>query len=511
MITLGGAIGTGLIIATGSGLSVGGPGALLLSFCVVGLAVYMLVCAIGELATFIPDDQAFAGYSSRYVDKALGFTTGYIYWFKHLVVTPNQLTTVSLILQFWVPPSRVHPAVFVSISLVMVVSLNYFGVKIFGEVEFWLSVFKILVLLIMVFVMLVVACGGGPEKQVLGFKYWNDPGAFKPYMAEGAYGYARAVWKTLTIATFALLGIEFIGVAVGEAKNPHKTIPRAIKLTFYRIIFFYLSTIFLLGLCVPHNDPGLEHRKDTTTIASPFVVAIENAKIRYLPGVLNASILFFLISAANTDLYIATRTVYSLAVQGLAPQILAKTNRSGVPIYSLAVSSVFCLLAFMNLSVSSATVFTYLLNLVTIFGVLSWISILTSHICFMRALNAQGWDRKRDLVYYAPFQPYGCYITLAFCVVICFFQGWNACSSSRADTLIFFIALGTALFLFLGYKIVRRTRPIRPEAADLLTGRLELEKEEKRMVEEDEKQLQNESQVQRMIRRIYRKYLSWLF
>ena len=164
-----------------------------------------------------------------------------------------------------------------------------------------------------------------------------------------------------------------MGVTVGEAQNPRKTIPRAIQLTFWRIMIFYVLSVFLLGMIVPYNSPELAfaNKQGSKASTSPSVVAISLAGIKALSGILNGCILLFVFSAANSDLYIASRTIYGLASQGKAPRILARTDAHGVPIFSLGLSALFCLLAFMNVSSSSKVVFGYSVNLVTIFGLLT--------------------------------------------------------------------------------------------------------------------------------------------
>lgn len=181
----------------------------------------------------------------------------------------------------------------------------------------------------------------------------------------GAAGRFLSVWNSLTSGVFAYLGTELVGVTVGEAQNPRKTIPRAIKLTFWRISFFYILTVFLLGLIVPYDSPELlfSTHSGKTAAASPFVVAIQLSGIHTLPGILNGCIFIFNFSAANSDLYIATRTIYGLAIQRYAPKIFAYTDRRGVPIWSLTLASLIALLAFMNVSTASKTVFGYFVTL----------------------------------------------------------------------------------------------------------------------------------------------------
>lgn len=223
----------------------------------------------------------------------------------------------------------------------------------------------------------------------------------------------------MVTAVFAFLGTELVGVTVGEAQNPRRNIPRAIKLTFWRILVFYICSVFLLGLIVPYNSDQLifATKSSTSAAASPFVVAIRIASIKTLPGFLNGCILIFVFSAANSDLYIASRTIHGLAIKGQAPAFLAKTNARGVPYWSLLLSATMCCLAFMNASTSSKVVFGYFVNLVSIFGLLTWISILVSHIYFVKARRVQG-VTDAMMPYRSPFGRTGSIIALAFCCLI---------------------------------------------------------------------------------------------
>ena len=338
MIAIGGAIGTGLIIGTGSALARAGPGSVLISYCLVGFLVYLVMCALGEMAAWIPLSSGFTGYADRYCDSALGFALGWTYWFKYIITTPNQLTAGALVIQYWVDRDRVNPGVFIAVFWIAIVLLNYLGIRFFGEAEFWLSTVKVVVICGIIILSLVLALGGGPDHDRKGFRYYNDPGAFKPYIETGAAGKFLGFWSTLVTATFAYLGTELVGVTVGEAQNPRKTIPRAIRLTFYRILFFYVLSVFLLGMIIPYDSPELKsaNKAKSSASASPFVAAIRVSGIAALPGIVNGCILLFVFSAANSDLYIASRTIYGLAVEGKAPAIFRHTDSRGVPIWALA-------------------------------------------------------------------------------------------------------------------------------------------------------------------------------
>jgi amino acid transporter len=303
---------------------------------------------------------------------------------------------------------------------------------------------------------------------------------------------------------------------VGEAQNPRKTIPRAIKLTFFRILFFYVFSVFLLGMIVPYDSKDLVFATKVTTnsaSASPFVVAIQRAGIASLPGLLNGCILLFVFSAANSDLYIASRTIYGLAVQGKAPAILAKTDRRGVPVYALGLSTCFCLLAYMNTVSDSRDVFNYFVNLVTQFGLLAWISILVTHIYFVRARKAQGVPES-SLAYKAPLGVTGSYVALFFCILISLTKNFDVFvhnkSYGKLDTKNFVTGyLGIPLYLVLifGYKLWTKEKAPSPLEVDLFSGKDEIDREEAEFLAEEAAT----SSERKRNGKLYERWLGWLF
>lgn len=330
------------------------------------------------------------------------------------------------------------------------------------------------------------------------------------------------MWSVFTTAVFAFLGTELVGVTLGEAANPRKVIPRAIKLTFYRILLFYVVLVFLLGMIVPYNSKLLiDANKEAynTAAASPFVVAIKLSGIKALPGILNACILIFVFSAANSDLYIASRTLFGLAHEKKAPKIFTRTDKRGVPIYALGLSTAFCLLAFLGVSTSSYTVFKYFVDLVTMFGLLTWISILISHIYFVRARKAQNIPDSA-LAYVAPLGAPGSWGALVFSILIAFFKGFALfCykkTAKKGTTPVFdwrtFITtyLGIPVFLIMlfGYKFIMKTETVRPETADLYSGKARIDAEEAEFIAaENAKKGGPETKAER----IYRLTLGWAF
>ncbi|KAL5334612.1 amino acid permease/ SLC12A domain-containing protein [Aspergillus crustosus] len=514
MIAIGGAIGTGLIIGTGKALTAG-PASLFIAYSFMGLIVWTVMCALGEMAAWLPLPSGFTGYAGRFCDPALGFTLGWCYYIKYIILPPTQLTAAALVITYWPRTSaeNVNPGVWIAIFMMTIIVINYFGVRIFGEMEFWLSAFKVLVMIRIILCSLVLALGGGPDHDRKGFRYWNDPGAFAPKYAEGSLGKFLAFWSTMVSATFAYLGTELIGVTVGEAQNPRKTIPKAIKLTFWRIIVFYILSVLLVGMLVPYNSDDLAFatKASNSAAASPFVAAMK--QVPALPHIINACILVFVFSAANSDLYIATRTLYGLAREHKAPRIFAKTNDNGIPIYALGFSSLFCCLAFTSVSEGSKDVFGYFTDVVSIVGLLTWISLLIAHICFIRARKAQGIP-DASIPYKAPLGSIGSYTALFFCVVIAFTRSFNVfihdSSYGKFDYKTFITAyLGIPVYVtaFFAWKVIKKTELVKPREADIWSGKAAINREEEAFLARKEVEDLHAGGW----KKFYNRFLSWLF
>jgi amino acid transporter len=420
-----------------------------------------------------------------------------------------------MVIRYWVDTDRVNAGVWITVLLVIIVCINYFGVRFFGEFEFWLSSFKVIVILGVILLSFILMLGGGPDHDRKGFRYWKSPGAFNTYIADGDAGRFFAFWSTMVSATFAYLGTELIGVTVGEAQNPRKTIPRAIKLTFYRIVVFYITSVLLVGTLVPYDSDELifATKQSSSAAASPFVVAVVLAGIPVLPHILNACILLFVFSASNSDLYIATRTIYGLSREGKAPKFLSRTDKRGVPVYALILCSLIACLAYMNVSNDSKTVFGYFVDLVSMFGLLAWVSLLVTHIHFIKARKAQNVP-EHELAYKAPLGIWGSYIALGFCVLICFTKSFDVFTHNAKwgnfnykKFITAYLGIPLYIILLFGYKFFTKTKGIKPEEADLWTGRDIIDREEAeflaRKAARDEHRRDGSW--------FYRNFVAWLF
>lgn len=397
---------------------------------------------------------------------------------KYLVVTPAQLNASALIISYWRPD--INGGVWITVFGAAIVSLNIVGgVRFFGHVEFWLSFLKIIVLVALIILMVVINTGGTPQGDYIGFSNWGGGLAFQEYIKTGSLGRFLGTWSAFVSALYAYMGSELIGVTVGECKNPRKAIPRAIRSTFLRIAIFYVGLCFLVGLNVPSDSPLLlgstKSSVKGTASASPFVVAIRIAEIKVLPGFLNACLLIFTFSAANSDLYIASRTLYGLAKSKQAPKIFLTCNKKGTPWVALAFCSLFISIAYINVRSSGAAAFTYLQNSVTIFGSITWLGIQITHQRFLAGLKAQGIDRK-DLAYRSPYQPYYGWFCMFVTSLVMIFKGFSAFTPKFNINSFVTNYIGIPIFILLwfGWKIVNKTPFHRASEMDLFTGAREL-------------------------------------
>lgn len=271
-------------------------------------------------------------------------------------------------------------------------------------------------------------------------------------------------------------------------------------------------------MLVPYNSPNLAFANEalTSASASPFVVAMIDNGVETLPGFLNGCILVFIFSAANSDVYISSRTLYALAKEGDAPNIFGRTNSRGVPVYSLSLSAAWACLAFMNVSQDSKVVFGYFVNVITVFGLLVWISILVSHICFVRGRVAQRID-KAKMTYTAPLGAAGSYAALVLCIIITLIKNFNvfvhdpnrkgAVDFDTKNFVTGYIGIPVYLALIAGCKLWKRTKHVQASAMDLSSGSETGEE----VASRDEEACSGIDDVAGGgLLRVYRRFISWL-
>jgi amino acid transporter len=299
------------------------------------------------------------------------------------------------------------------------------------------------------------------------------------YLKDGALGRFLGFWKVFIQATFSYGGSEMVVVASGETENPRRNIPKAVRRVFWRIAIFYVLSIFLVGLCVSSADPKLLNAIDSNSPGanqSPFVIAIENAGIKALPSIINAVVLSSAWSAGNSFFYASTRVLYSAALDGKAPAIL-KYEKFGVPYGCVAMTTALGCLSYLNLGNRSSEVFFWISNLSAVSTLIVWASVSYTYVCFYRGLKHNGIDRN-TLPFKSPLQPYLAWFSICFCLIVAFFNGFDAFFPGRFSAKTFippYIDIPIVLALFFGYKLVKKTKFVRVQDMDLWSGKAEID------------------------------------
>ncbi|KAF9878006.1 arginine permease [Colletotrichum karsti] len=467
-IAIGGTIGTGLFLGSGKAIATAGPVGCLIAFIFIGSIVYSVMTALCEMATYIPVPGAFTSYASRFIDPTLGFAMGWMYWFSWSITFALELTAAGVIIQYW--NDSLSIAIFISIFWVVFTALNFMPIRIFGEIEMWFASIKVVTIIGFIIFAICINAGVG-QQGYLGFKYWVEPGPFNASMVEGSVGKFVGFWSVLITAAFSFQGSELVGVGAGETKDPQKSVPSAVRWTFWGIFCLFVATIFFIGILVPSDNPSLLLDNQDAS-ASPLVIAANLAGVKVLPDIINAVLLTAVLSAANSNVYSGSRILVSLANERCAPQFMAWTNKLGTPYMAVATTSAVGLLAYMNLSENGGVVFDWLLNITAVAGLISWTCINICHIRFMAALKAQNISRD-SLPYKAPFQPFFSWYGLFFNVLIILTNGFTAFMGwSTSGFFTAYISVILFVVLLVGHKIFNRSRPLKAHEADVTTGTL---------------------------------------
>ncbi|ORY13948.1 high-affinity amino acid transporter [Clohesyomyces aquaticus] len=474
MIAIGGAIGAGLFVGAGKALSNGGPASLLLCFMIIGVMMMLMMQALAELAVMYPVNGAFYQYIVRFVDPSWGFAMGWDYAIQWLTILPFEITAAGLTIDYW---HTYNIGIWIAVFLTILSVIQFFGVRGYGEVEFVLSMIKIAACTGFIIFGIVVNCGGvsTDDRGYIGARYWHSPeSAFR----NGFKGFC----SVFVTASFAFGGTELTGLAAAEAANPTRQIPKASKQVFWRIAFFYVVNLFILGLIIPASSDVLLGSTGANTKASPFVFAIQLAGVKGLPSVFNAVITIAVISVANSATYASTRTLQAMAAGGMAPKFLAYVDKKGRPIPTIILQLLFGLLAFINeASETGSIIFGWLLALSGIANFFVYGSICLAHIRFRSAWYHKG-HTKEELPYQAMFGVWGSYagVLLNFmCLAAQFYTAlWPIGGIPDAEAFFSaYLALPLIIFLYGIWKTyswfyIPAHRPlfVRTKDIDLYTG-----------------------------------------
>ncbi|AOA60886.1 Basic amino-acid permease [Komagataella phaffii CBS 7435] len=474
MLALGGTIGTGLFIGIATPLQVAGPVNALIAYIFIATLAFSVTQSLGEMATFTPISGSFCVFNTRYISKAVGFANNYLYWWSWSITFAIELSIIGQTIQYWTDAVPIWG--WILLFYVILLGANFFSVQYYGEIEFWIASIKVIAIMGFIIYGICMVCGAGITGPV-GFRYWRNPGPWGPglYVSNTNTGRFLGWLSSLINAAFTYQGIELTGIAAGEAANPRRTVPKAINKVIFRILIFYITSLFILGLLVPYNDPEFESTSSYIA-SSPFLIAIKNSGTPVLPDIFNAIVLSTVISAGNSNVYVGSRLLYAMSNSGLAPKIFARTNTYGVPYLSVFVTSLFGLLAFLNVSTDGVTVFNWLVNIAAVAGLIAWVCISVAHIRFMKALEWRNMSRN-DLPYKAKWMPWYAWYSAIAVTIITFVQGYSVFFEfSASEFFTAYVSLILFCVMWLGAHLYyREGLYLSAEDIDLDTDRKEID------------------------------------
>lgn len=374
MIAIGGAIGTGLFLGSGFAIGFAGP-SVLISYAIGAVIAFLLMGCLAEMTVAHPTSGSFGAFAEHYINPWAGFAVRYSYWACIVAAVGTEITAVAVYMKYWFPTAPGW--IWIVLFSAVLIYVNATNVKLFGSVEYWFSMIKIVA--IVSFIILgayaVFGTGGNPE---IGFHNYTEQGGFLP---NGWWG----MWVAVIVALFSYLSIEMIAVTAGEAQDPEKAVPKALRSTVVRLIVFYLLTLALMLAIVPWKAAGVDK--------SPFVKVMEMFSIPGAGGIMNFVVLIAALSAMNSQLYITTRMMFSLSRAGYAPKRFGKLSKKGVPTSALSLSTIGIALAAILEAVAPDESFILMMG-ISLFGAMfTWFMIFVTHLFFRKKWDASGGRR----------------------------------------------------------------------------------------------------------------------
>ncbi|CAI1896614.1 General aromatic amino acid permease [Serratia liquefaciens] len=398
LIALGGAIGTGLFLGIAQTIKMAGP-SVILGYAIGGFIAFLIMRQLGEMVVEEPVAGSFSHFAYKYWGNFAGFASGWNYWVLYVLVAMAELTAVGMYVQYWWPeiPTWVSAAVF----FLAINAINLANVKVYGEMEFWFAIIKVVAIIgMIVFGAYLLFSGlGGPEATVTNL--WAQGGFFP----NGIMGLVMA----MAVIMFSFGGLELVGITAAEADNPQKSIPKATNQVIYRILLFYIGSLTILLSLYPWGK--------VVEGGSPFVLIFHALNSNLVATVLNIVVLTAALSVYNSCVYCNSRMLYGLAKQGNGPKSLLKVDGRGVPVIAIAVSATataFCVL--INYLIPGRA-FELLMALVVSALVINWAMISLAHLKFRAAKNREGVEPKFKAFWY-PFSNYLCLVFMAGILVI---------------------------------------------------------------------------------------------
>jgi len=365
MIALGGAIGTGLFLGSGMAIGYAGPG-VLVSYAIGAIIALLMMYCLSEMAVAHPTAGSFGSYAEKYIGRWAGFVVRYTYWGAQVIAIGGEATAVALYMHYWFPaiPNWMWIVIF-SVALVII---NALSVGNFGTFEYWFAMIKVVAIIAFIILGAAVVFGASSH-AAYGFGNYVNHGGFMP---NGFHG----VWMGVLIGIFSFIGVEVVAVTSGEAQNPEKAIPRAMRTMVFRLVLFYILALAVMLAIVPWTQAGAK-----VVTESPFVVVFAKIGIPYAAGIMNFVVLTAALSSMNTNLYLCTRMIFSLSCGGYAPRQFGNLRKNGVPLNALLVSSVGLAISIV-LNIFSPNAYGNLFGIAVFGAIFVWIMIFITFMAF---------------------------------------------------------------------------------------------------------------------------------
>lgn len=460
LIAISGVIGTALFVAIGKGLYRGGPVNLILAFIVWCLPILCITVSTAEMVCFFPVSSPFLRLASKCCDESLAIMASWNFWILECVQIPFEIVSVNTIIHYWRDDYSAAIPLVVQVALYLLISIC--AVKYYGEMEFWLASFKIILAVGLFLFTFITMLGANPNHDRYGFRYMSET-PFKQYFPDGntdaglSAGYFQGFLTCLIQASFTIAGGEYISMLAGEVKIPRKVLPSAFKQVFYRLTILFLGSCLCVGIVCSSNDPMLTaaiNEARPGAGSSPYVIAMNNLRIKVLPDVVNAALITSAFSSGNAYTYCSSRTLYGMALDGYAPKIFTRCNRYGVPIYAVAVSLVWALISLLQLNSNSAVVFNWLVNLITASQLINFACMCIIYLFFRRSYILQK-DSLPELPFKSWWQPYTAIVGLVSTSTMIVVQGYTVFYSSLwniQDFLFCYLMVFIDIGIYLGSK-----------------------------------------------------------
>lgn len=461
-IAISGVIGTALFVAIGKGLYYGGAGFLLIGFTIWCIPILCITVSTAEMVSFYPVSSPFLRLAKKCVDESLAVTASWNFWFLECVQIPYEITSINTLIHYW--RDDYSPVIPLVVQVVLYVFISVCAVRLYGEIEFWLASFKIILAICLFCYTFITMVGGNPKHDVFGFRYFRED-SFKQYYPDGiisshhSLGYFQGFLVCLIRAAATIAGGEYISMLAGEVKLPRKVLPKAFKQVFIRLTVLFLGSCLCVGIVCSSNDPNLTAAIDESRPgagSSPYVIAMNNLGVKVLPHIVNIALVTAAFSAGNAYTYCSSRTLYGMALDGYAPKIFTRCTKQGVPIYSVTISLVWALLSLLQLNANSAIVLNWLINIITSSQLINFAILCITYLAFRRSYLLQE-DNLPNLPFRSWGQPYTAIFGLISSVAMIFIQGytvflhklWNV-----QDFLFYYLMVFVTIGIYVFYKFI---------------------------------------------------------